>query len=407
MLLRARIVVPVSQPPIADGFVRVEGNRIARVGAWADVEAGPDAQDLGEVILLPGLVNAHGHLDYTDFAGAIPAPQSFTDWIDAIVDLKADVDAAAHRASWLHGASQCLRHGTTTLGNIETRREKLPDLWAATRLRMVSFLELIVLREQSDASQAVTEAVEWINTHSPPRGRVGLSPHAPYTTKPDLLQACAATGLPLAMHLAESIEEDAMFREGRGPLFDRIAKAGRVMDDCGGVSPVAHAHRHGVLREGALAIHGNYLDDADIELLAKSRVSLVHCPRSHDYFSHAPFQAASLRSAGVNLCLGTDSLATVRDADAELSLFDELRVHYAACPDLALESLLSCVTVNPARALGMAGQVGELSDGAFADLMTVPYAGPVESALDVVLQHAGPVRDVMVDGNWEIHPEHD
>ena len=149
MLLRARIVVPISQPPIADGFVRVEGNRITAVDKWVDAENKSEAEDLGEVILLPGLVNAHCHLDYTDFVGAIPAPRSFTDWINAIVDLKADVDDAAHRESWLHGAAQCLRHGTTTLGNIETRPDLLPELWAATPLRMVSFLELVVIRAHS------------------------------------------------------------------------------------------------------------------------------------------------------------------------------------------------------------------------------------------------------------------
>ena len=322
MRLRARIVVPITQPPIADGFVRVEGNRIVEVGSWAEAESKSEAEeDLGGVILLPGLVNAHCHLDYTDFVGDIPAPRSFTDWINAIVDLKADVDDAAHRESWLHGAAQCLRHGITTLGNIETCPDLLPELWSATPFRMVSFLELIVIRANSDAAQAVADATDWIASHKPPRGHAGLSPHAPYTTKPELLEVCAATGLSLAMHLAESAEEDEMFRQGTGVLYERLSGAGREMADCGSGSPIVHAKRHGVLSENLLAIHGNYLDDDDIRLLAENQVSLVHCPRSHDYFGHAPFRAEALRAAGVNLCLGTDSLATMRDGDAELSLF--------------------------------------------------------------------------------------
>ncbi len=364
MLLRARIVVPISQPPIADGFVRVDGNYIIEVGAWADVKNKSEAVDLGEVVLLPGLVNAHCHLDYTDFVGAIPTPRSFTDWINSIVDLKKDVDDAAHRESWLHGAAQCLRHGTTTLGNIETRPDLLPELWAATPLRVASFLEMIVTRAQSDAAQAVADATNWIASHKPPRGQAGLSPHAPYTTNSDLLEACAATDLPMAMHLAESAEEDEMFRQGSGPLYEWLAAAGRQMADCGSGSPIVHAHRSGLLSENLIAIHGNYLDDDDIHLLAENHVSLVHCPRSHAYFGHAPFRAEALRTAGVNLCLGTDSLATMRAGDAELSLFEELRAYCEAFPDLAdldLETLLQCVTVNPARALGMVGQVGELS----------------------------------------------
>ncbi|MDE2713142.1 MAG: amidohydrolase family protein [Verrucomicrobiota bacterium] len=408
MLLRARIVVPISQPPIADGFVRVDGNYIIEVGAWADVKNKSEAVDLGEVILLPGLVNAHCHLDYTDFVGAVPTPRSFTDWINAIVDLKADVDDAAHRESWLHGAAQCLRHGTTTLGNIETRPDFLPELWAATPLRLVSFLELIVIRAQSDAAQAVADATDWIASHKPPSGHAGLSPHAPYTTKPDLLEACAATDLPMAMHLAESAEEDEMFRQGSGPLYERLAAAGREMADCGRGSPIAHANRSGLLSENLIAIHGNYLDDDDIRLLAENHVSLVHCPRSHAYFGHAPFRAEALRTAGVNLCLGTDSLATMRAGDAELSLFEELRAYCEAFPDLAdLETLLQCVTVNPARALGMAGQVGELAVDAFADLMTLPFDGPIEFAMKAIVNHAGPAQRVMLYGKWEVSCEND
>jgi cytosine/adenosine deaminase-related metal-dependent hydrolase len=112
----------------------------------------------------------------------------------------------------------------------------------------------------------------------------------------------------------------------------------------------------------------------------------------------------------VNLCLGTDSLATVRAGDAELSLFDELRAHRSAYPDLAelgLETLLQCVTVNPARALGMAGQVGELTTDAFADLITLPFDGPIESALEAIVNHAGPARSVMLAGEWEVRGEND
>ena len=408
MLLRARIVVPISRPPIADGFVRVDGNCIIEVGAWADVKNKSEAVDLGEVILLPGLVNAHCHLDYTDFVGAIPTPRSFTDWINAIVDLKKDVDDAAHRESWLHGAAQCLRHGTTTLGNIETRPDLLPDLWAATPLRVASFLELLVIRAQSDTAQAVADATNWIASHKPPSGHAGLSPHAPYTTNPDLLEACAATDLPMAMHLAESAEEDEMFRQGSGPLYERLAAAGREMADCGRGSPIAHANRSGLLSENLIAIHGNYLDNDDIHLLAENHVSLVHCPRSHAYFGHAPFRAEALRTAGVNLCLGTDSLATMRAGDAELSLFEELRAYCEAFPDSAdLETLLQCVTVNPARALGMAGQVGELAVDAFADLMTLPFDGPIEFAMEAIVNHAGPAQRVMLYGKWEVSCEND
>ena len=403
MLLRARVVLPLSQPPIKNGFVRVVKNRVTTVGVWADAPDEP-VIDLGEVILLPGLVNAHCHLDYTDFVGAIPPPKSFTDWIDAIVDLKADVDDAAHADSWRHGADQCLRYGTTTLGNIESRPDQLPHLWLATPLRVVSFFELILFKPESNAAQAVEDVESWLTANLPPQGRAGLSPHAPYTTNADLLEACSRKARLLAIHLAESADEHEMFCHGRGRMFERLASAGRVNSDCGFNSPIAHAAAHGILRASTLAIHANYLSETDVKQLAKSRASVVHCPRSHEYFRHEPFNEAGLSKAGVNLCLGTDSLATTREREAELSLFDEMRLHAVSFPSLTAETILRRTTLNAAAALGMGGEVGEISEGAFADLITVPFAGNADGAVEAVVRHAGRVQAVMVDGQWEVPP---
>ena len=109
-------------PPIEEGAVRIAGDRVAEVGPWADLRG--DAVDLGEVVLMPGLVNAHAHLDYTSLAGRIPPPASFNNWITSIMHLKQTMDDDAWQTSWRDGAKQCLRHGTTTHGNIEPR----PDL---------------------------------------------------------------------------------------------------------------------------------------------------------------------------------------------------------------------------------------------------------------------------------------
>ena len=402
MLLRARIVLPVSQPPIADGFVRMAGDRITEVGTWADLADSSGAEDLGEVILMPGLVNAHCHLDYTDFIGAIPPQKSFTDWINALVDLKRDVDDAAHCQSWLRGARQSLRHGVTTLGNIETRWNHLPQLWRQTPLRFVSFLELIVLRAESDSKKALLEAMNWAREDPPPLGTLGISPHAPYTTKQDLLEACAGMmEMPIAIHVAESVEEDEMFRGGTGALHEKMAEVGRDMGDCGKRSPLAQVAASGVLSKNVLIIHGNYLDAADIQSVARSGASLVHCPRSHRYFGHADFRFSDLESAGVNLCLGTDSLATMREPDAKLDLFSEMRLFQQCHPELLSEQLLQMATTHPAAALGLEGQVGELAEGAFADLAVIPFAGSIESAATAVVDHSDEVQRVMIDGQWQ------
>src|SRR5262249_53413295 len=92
MILRARVVLPISSPPISDGAVQVSGSRIVTVGGWHDLAGTADCRrvDLGEVVLMPGLINAHCHLDYTLMAGQFPPPKVFTDWLKVITDTKAD-----------------------------------------------------------------------------------------------------------------------------------------------------------------------------------------------------------------------------------------------------------------------------------------------------------------------------
>ena len=156
-----------------------------------------------------------------------------------------------------------------------------------------------------------------------------------------------------------------------------------------------------------LAIHVNHLARGDAALLARKKVSVVHCPRSHAYFGHAPIPFPALTKAGVNVCLGTDSLATVRKQpkhELELSLFHEMRAFAAVHPDVAPKTILEMVTCNAARALGLRGQVGELKRGAFADLIAVPSSGEPRGATAAVVRHSGRVAASMIAGRWAIAP---
>jgi len=163
-----------------------------------------------------------------------------------------------------------------------------------------------------------------------------------------------------------------------------------------------------MLGENLLAVHVNYLAGKDASLLGKHKVSVVHCPRSHAYFGHRSFPLRALTEAGVNLCLGTDSLASVfksRKQSVELNMFEEMRAFAGAHPSLAPKSILRMATVNGALALGMRHQVGELSQGAFADLVALPFRGKTEDIYDALMQHTGDVTASMIDGRWVIAPQ--
>jgi aminodeoxyfutalosine deaminase len=409
MLLRARIVLPVASPPIADGAVLVSENRVAAVGRWRDLSraaAGPTA-DLGQVILLPGLVNAHCHLDYTDMAGQ-PAPKQFSDWIKGLLARKAAASYADYAQAWLRGAGMLLRTGVTTVGDIEAVPELLHDVWFSTPLRMASFLEMTGVRSGRDPGAIVQEAEAKLAALRPERGLVGLSPHALYSTTPALLRASAQLAARrhwrVTMHVAESIDEFEMCVHGRGPLFDWL-KSQRDMSDCGHGTPLQQAGQSGLLGEGFLAIHANYLEPADIATLAQTRCSVVHCPRSHAYFKHQAFLYKELAAARVNVCLGTDSLASVtpaRPPGPELNLFTEMQTFASVNPGVEPSEIVRLATQNGARALGLQGGVGEIAPGSYADVIMIPYSGKMEEAESAVVQHRGDVTGTMIEGQWVV-----
>lgn len=413
LLLRARVVFPVSRPPIEDGAVGISGTRIAAVGSWRQLrrEFARPVRDLGEVVLLPGLINAHCHLDYTHMAGRFPPQKSFCDWIKLITTEKAHWIFSDYAESWIAGAKMLLQSGTTTVADIEAVPELLPDVWSATPLRVLTFLEMTGIRSRREPKAILAEAVAVMDAQPPHRGDTGLSPHAPYSTSPLLLEKTAALArkrqLRLVTHVAESATEFEMFTKGRGEMFDWLRRNRRDMSDCDGRSPVQHLARCDALGSHLLAVHVNYLAPGDAALLARKRVSVVHCPSSHDYFRHREFPRRELARAGVNLCLGTDSLASVRKQrgrESKLDLFHEMRGFAGKHPDVSARQILQMTTLNAARALGLAGKAGEIRPGAFADLIALPLAEKATELCDAIVQYPGEVAASMIGGDWAKTP---
>jgi aminodeoxyfutalosine deaminase len=406
MILRSRFVLPISQPPIENGAIVCEGERIIAVGPWKKIRASHarDVVDLGDSVLLPGFINAHCHLDYTSMDGMLDPQRTFADWLKAIVALKAEWSYTDFAQSWLNGARQLLRSGTTTVVDIEAVPELIPDLPQATALRVISCLELISLKRPGAAAEIVRQSAAEVRRWPGPMR--GLSPHAPYTTSLKVLihatQTARANGWLLTSHVAESRDEFQMFMRSRGPLF-RWLKSQRDMGDCVGRTPVEHVDAAEMLGPHFLAVHANAITEEDIALLARRGAHVVHCPRSHAYFKHPPFRYEELRDAGVNVCLGTDSLASVqkrRGQPLELNMFSEMRTFAKAHPDVAPAEIIRLATLNGARAIGQQEILGELSPGSLADVIAIPAhsSEPHES----VIEHRGDVR-TMIAGRWP-HP---
>lgn len=391
MILRAKVVVTMEGAPIENGAVAISGERIVNVGTFADVarkHSGEEVVDLGEQALLPGLINAHCHLDYTCLRGKIPRPKSFADWIRAINGEKAKLIAKDYIASINHGFAEAKRFGTTTIANLTAFPELVSRL--EMPIRTWWFAELIDVRDPSHASEFFDLAVEQLKSQE----HWGLAPHAPFTASADLFRRCEEIAqrenVLLSTHLAESREEMSMFRDAKGPLYEFLKGIGRDMSDCDKATPI---EKFG--NRPYLLVHVNEIAERDFDLLAqmRSESSIVHCPRSHEYFGHSPFQFEKLRDLGFNICLGTDSLASNDD----LNLFAEMRAFQKEFPDVRPEEVLEMVTVNPARALRQQDTLGKIRRGFIADLIAVP-ATQSTSLFETLLEFDGPVNWSMAGG---------
>jgi cytosine/adenosine deaminase-related metal-dependent hydrolase len=399
-IVRSRVVVPMLGEPIENGAVAITGNQIADVGRFAEVRArqGGDVVDLGEQILLPGLINAHCHLDYTLLRGQIPPQKSFTDWIRAINASKAALSEDDYVASIEAGLVESRKFGTTTLLNLEAFPELLPRI-SRPPSRVWWCAEMIDVRKPVSAPEVSENLRDWFESHPEWLGGFGLAPHAPFTASAQLFSEAFEISrkyhVPITTHVAESQEEMQMFRDASGPLYDFLKSIGRPMGDCGGNTPFSFLLQSQAPDEHWILAHLNELTEEDFDLLARARgFHIAHCPRSHTIFGHAPFELRRLRGMGFNICLGTDSLAS----NSSLSLFSEMRELLRKEPWVSPQEVFTMVTVNAARAIGKEDSLGQISPGFRADLIAIPFAETGAAAFDSIVAFEGTVPWMMVGG---------
>lgn len=372
--LRARWVLPVSSPPIRDGIVAIADSRIVDVGA----DRGDDRRtDLGDVAILPGLVNAHTHLEFSDLDVPLGQPgMPFTEWIAAVVQHRrqhAAEDPQRAVAAIRQGIAESLQLGVTTLGEIATGPWP-GDQVSGQPIGGVVFRELLGLPSDRIAGQ-----IDLAQAHLKPgllgeAWRAGFSPHSPYSVHPELLgravDLARHADIPLAMHLAETREELQLLASHDGPFVPLLRQLGVWEPDTLpiGRRPMDYLR---VLAQAprVLVIHGNYLADDETRFLGDhaDRLSVVYCPRTHRYFRHEPYPLARMISAGVRIALGTDS----RSSSPDLSLLAEMRQVAADHAEIAPDKILRMATIEGARALGCDSNTGTLVAGGPADLIVV------------------------------------
>ncbi len=380
----ARWVLPVSGEPIADGAVLVgPDGRLAAVGRDADVPrpARRDDVRLGEAALLPGLVNAHSHLELTALRGLV-RDLPFFDWIRTVRAIKDALEPAAFRASARWGVLEGFAAGITTSGDTG------PTLEAAAALdelgaRGVAFHEVYGPDPArcADVMAEAERALEALEPHRSERVAIGIAPHAPYTVSEELLRALTALarrrGLRTAMHAAESAEERAFVEDGRGPFAEHLASRGIAVRPRG-ASTVGWLAQAGFLATRPLLIHCVTAGPADLECAAAAGATVAHCPWSNAALGHGRADFGRMRRLGLVVGAGTDSVA----AGGGLDLFAVARhaaVGLGPSSGLSARDLLHLATAGGAGALRLEG-VGTLSEGAWGDLAAVRLDRPAAAA---------------------------
>jgi len=329
---------------------------------------GVPAEHFAGAIIMPGLVNAHSHLELTGFAGEVDEPQ-FDAWIRSVRRLKEARSAEDFRVAARKGVQQCFAAGVTTVaetGDSGAVAEALDELGG----RGVVFQEVFGPHPDQcqDSVALLASRVAILQTSASVRLRIGVSPHAPYTVSGPLYRAVAAfardEGLPMAVHIAESQAETDLLATGTGPFQEVWRARGIPLPEPLGDSPVAWLERHGILGPGLLCIHSIRVDEADIDLLARRQCSVAHCPVSNMRHGHGEAPLRALLDAGITVGLGTDSEISASPADllAEARLARELA-------GLSAAEAIELATIGSAEAIGWGSTIGALEVGRWADLV--------------------------------------
>jgi aminodeoxyfutalosine deaminase len=361
-------------------LVRSTRRAARRVRLWVEV---------GDGAIVPGLVNAHAHLELTGLAGRVPAGAGFIGWVRGLVDLRRDEQPSELRRAARRGADLLLASGCTAVGDIDSTGAGAAAL-ARHPMRSVVYREVLDLGDPARRRAALAAAERRPRLRR--RFMAGISPHAPYTTSSELLVAVrrstARTRAPLAIHWAETVEEGDWLEQGSGP-FGELLGPGQLLP---GLDRIEAA---GLLSPRLALVHGNDPRRDEPQRIAAAGASVVHCPGSHAFFGRPPFPLQAFTKAGVTLALGTDSLAS----NGALDMRREMALVRRSFPDLDPRHIWHLATEGSARALGLGGRIGALRPRMQADLVACSTsAGGVGELWDQLTGGGAEIRGVWIGG---------
>jgi cytosine/adenosine deaminase-related metal-dependent hydrolase len=388
---RAAWVLPITQPPIAGGVVTVERGVITAVGP----HDGDPAEELGSVAILPGLVNAHTHLELSWMRGQVLPNSSMPAWAATLMALRRTVSHEPPEPI-VDAVGEARRSGTCLVGDV-TNTFATFDPLLDSELSAMLFRELLGFSVADPGALLAGVAAEVADLTPIAWLRTSIVPHAPYSVSPALLQGIArwSRGRPLSIHLGESAQEIQFLADGTGEWRALLEALGVWSPawTAPGCGPVEYLERLGMLDANLLAVHGVHFTDVDLSRLASARSTVVACPRSNRWTGAGEPPIARFYASGVRVAVGTDSLASVQD----LNVFAELAAMRRLAPDVPASAILRSATLAGAEALGFASELGSIERGKRAQLLAVRLPPDVADVKEYLVNGLDPADLTWLD----------
>jgi cytosine/adenosine deaminase-related metal-dependent hydrolase len=418
VIYSSRWVLPITSGLIEDGAVAVDGSKILGIGTRADITSRfPDSpmEDFGQAAILPGLINAHSHLELTVMRGFLESKEgNFFAWLQKLTVARMTMTPEDLLASATCGAIEAARAGITCMADASSAGIEAMKALRLAGLRGIVYQESFGPDPELAAENVANlrEQISSMREHENDLVRAGVSPHAPYTVSAPQLELIARLAieesLPVMMHVAESQAEKSFMLEGRGLFAERL-RARAIDWQAPGISTIQYLARHGILETRPLLAHCINVDHDDLDLIRQSAAGIAHCPKSNAKLGHGRAPFADFIAQRLNVGLGSDSVASNNTCDLlEEARFATLLSRLPSAiddpggrllPSITAEQALFAATLGGARALGLDNQIGALAEGLQADITIVSLNGvhqqPVNNPSDaLVFSSSG--RDVVL-----------
>ncbi len=382
-ILKSKYLLTEPDTVIDNGAVLIDDGKIKFAGRFNDIDKQGSCRtiDLGNSAIIPGLINAHTHLELTHLYNCISYNGDFTDWVRQIIIAKEPWTEHEYVSSIQDGITQSLEAGTTTIADTNRNGLALDEL-KKSKIRKVLFYELIDFNPHSAENTIENYKAEINRIGNDKLLSVGIYPHSPYTVSKELYKRCKRVseelGIHFATHASETNDEIEFLTRGTGRIMSLLKYRDMLNNwKYPGLRPIEYLNNMGILKNECILVHCNYITEEEIEDISRSGSSIVFCPRSHKFFGHKNHPFRKFIDLGVNVTLGTDSLAS----NNSLSILDEMKYLYEQHKEVRPQDILYMGTVAGAIAFRMKDKIGRLKSGYEADITAIRL--PEERASNV------------------------